>query len=95
VIPDPLTTTEDGSSTAPYPGADAGQITLGGELNKLAANVGFGRVFAGIHWRQDIEQGMLLGEAVAISLLRDQAHLYSENYTGFTFTKFDGIKITV
>jgi membrane-associated phospholipid phosphatase len=95
VIPDPLTTTEDGSGTAPYTGADAGQITLGGELNKLAANVGFGRVFAGIHWRQDIEQGMLLGEAVAISLLRDQAQLYNENYTGFTFTKFDGTKITV
>lgn len=95
VIPDPLTTTEDGSGTGPYTGADAGQITLGGELNKLAANVGFGRVFSGIHWRQDIEQGMLLGEAVAVSLLRDQGHLYNESYTGFTFTKFDGTKITV
>jgi hypothetical protein len=41
------------------------------------------------------EQGMLLGEAVAISLLRDQGHLYNEHYTGFTFTKFDGTKITV
>jgi hypothetical protein len=90
-----LTTTEDGSGTAPYTGADAGQMTLGGELNKLAANVGLGRVFAGIHWRQDIEQGALLGEAVAVSLLRDQRHLYNENYTGFTFTRFDGTKITV
>jgi len=26
----------------------------------------------------DIQQGMLLGEAVAINLLRDQAHLYNE-----------------
>jgi membrane-associated phospholipid phosphatase len=95
VVPDPLTTTDDGFGTAPYTGADAGQITLGGELNKLAANVGFGRVFSGIHWRQDIEQGMLLGETVAISLLRDQGHLYNENYTGFTFTRFDGTRITV
>ena len=38
---------------------------------------------------------MLLGEAIGISLLRDQAHLYNENYTGFTFTKFDGTQITV
>ena len=38
---------------------------------------------------------MLLGEAVAISLLRDQGHLYNEHYTGFTFTKIDGTKITV
>jgi hypothetical protein len=76
-------------------GSDAGQITVGGELNKLASNVGFGRIDAGIHWRQDIQQGMLLGEAVAVSLLRDQAHLYNENYTGFTFTGFNGNTITV
>ena len=95
VIPNPLTTTSDGLSVVPYTGSDAGQMTVGGELNKLASNVGFGRVFAGIHWREDIQQAMLLGEAVAISLLRDQAHLYNENYTGFTFTSFNGQTITV
>ena len=95
VIPNPLVPTFDGLGVTPYTGADAGQITVGGELNKLASNVGFGRVDAGIHWRQDIVQGMLLGERVAISLLTDQGHLYNENYQGFTFTKFDGTKITV
>ena len=92
----PLTTTDDGSKPIAYTGADAGQLTVGGELNKLASNVGYGRVFSGIHWRDDIKYGMLLGEQVAINLLQDQAHLYNENYTGFTFTKFDGItKVTV
>ncbi|MGA6972054.1 MAG: vanadium-dependent haloperoxidase [Candidatus Binatus sp.] len=95
VIPNPITTTSDGLSVVPYTGSDAGQMTVGGELNKLASNVGFGRVFAGIHWREDIQQAMLLGEAVAISLLRDQAHLYNENYTGFTFTSFNGETVTV
>ncbi len=95
VIPNPVTTTSDGLETVPYTGSDAGQMTVGGELNKLASNAGFGRVSAGIHWREDIHQGMLLGEAVAISLLRDQAHLYNENYTGFTFTSFNGNTITV
>ncbi len=95
VIPNPLTTTDAGTGTTAYTGSDAGQITIGAEINKLASNVGFGRVFSGIHWREDIEQGMLLGEAVAINLLRDQAHLYNENYTGFTFTMFNGNKITV
>jgi membrane-associated phospholipid phosphatase len=92
----PLTTTEDGSKPVAYTGSDADQLTVGSELNKLASNVGFGRVFSGIHWRDDIKWGMLLGEQVAINLLRDQAHLYNENYTGFTFTKFDGMtKVTV
>ncbi len=59
-IPNPLTTTGDGLRTVPYTGPDAHRITVGGELNKLASNVGFGRIFAGIHWRQDIEQGMLM-----------------------------------
>jgi PAP2 superfamily len=95
VIPNPLTTTDDGIGTVSYTGSDAGQITVGGELNKLASNVGVGRAFSGIHWRQDFQQGMLLGEAVAINLLNDQAHLYNENYRGFTFTKFDGTRITV
>jgi membrane-associated phospholipid phosphatase len=92
----PLITTDDGSKPVAYTGSDAGQLTVGGELNKLASNVGYGRVFSGIHWRDDIKWGMLLGEQIAINLLQDQAHLYNENYTGFTFTKFDGVtKVTV
>jgi len=95
-LPKPLTTVDDGSKPVIYNGADAGNMTVGGELNKLASNVGYGRIFAGIHWRQDTLQSMLLGEAVAINLLQDQAHLYNENYRGFTFTKFDGVtKVTV
>src|ERR1700691_646759 len=95
VIPSPLTTTSNGLSVTPYTGSDAGQMTVGGELNKLASNVGFGRWASEIPRRQDMVQGMLLGEAVAISLLRDQAHLYNENYPGFTFTDFSGNKVTV
>jgi membrane-associated phospholipid phosphatase len=95
VIPNPVTTTVDGLSVVPYTGSDKGQLTVGGELNKLASNVGIGRALSGIHWRDDIKQGMLLGEATAISLLKDQGHLYNENYQGFTFTKFNGTRITV
>jgi hypothetical protein len=86
---------DDGQSLIPYTGADAGQITVGGELNKLANNVALGRDMAAVHWRSDAQQALLLGEAVAISILRDQRATYNEPFTGFTFTKFDGSSITV
>ena len=95
VIPSPVVASDDGQSLLPYLGADAGQITVGGELNKLADNVGLGRDMAGVHWRSDAEQALLLGEAVTISILRDQRPTYNEPFNGFTFTKFDGTTITV
>jgi hypothetical protein len=36
-----------------------------------------------------------LGQAFAISVLRDQRLTYQENLDGFTFTGFDGEKIGV
>ena len=95
VIANPMVASDDGQSLVPYTGSDAGQITVGGELNKLANNVALGRDMAGVHWRSDAEQGLLLGEKVAISILRDQRHTYNEPFSGFRFTKFDGVPITV
>ena len=85
----------DGLSLTSYTGADAGQITLTGELNKLANNIAQARNIAGLHWRSDATQAILLGESVAISILRDQQHSYNETFSGFTFTKFDGETITI
>jgi len=95
VIPKPVVASDDGQSLLAYTGADAGQITVGGELNKLADNVALGRDMAGVHWRSDAEQALLLGEAVTISILRDQRSTYNEPFSGFTFTKFDGTTIIV
>jgi hypothetical protein len=95
VLPTSVVASDDGQSLVPYTGADAGQITVGGELNKLADNVALGRDMAGVHWRSDAEQALLLGEAVAISILRDQRPTYNEPFDGFAFTKFDGKTITV
>jgi hypothetical protein len=95
VLPNPVVPADDGQSLLPYQGTDAGQITVGGELNKLAHNIALGRDMAGVHWRSDAEQGLLLGEKVAISVLRDQRHTCNESFQGFTFTKFDGTTITV
>ncbi len=86
----------DGLSLEDYLGWDRDQITVNGEINKLASNIGLARDFAGIHWRSDSDAGLLLGEAAAISLLRDQSNNYAgEDFDGFTITKFDGTTVTV
>lgn len=92
VIPDPVVPAQDGTSLEPYTGP---QLTIGGEANKLAANISLGRDAAGVHWRSDGIEGMRLGEKVAISLLSDYTETYCEDFAGFTFTKFDGSTVTV
>jgi membrane-associated phospholipid phosphatase len=91
-IPNPVAASSDGLSLLPYSGEP---LTIGGELNKLAANISLGRDTAGVHWRSDGIEGMKLGEAVAISILRDYRATYNEKFCGFSFTKFDGTPITI
>ncbi len=91
----PVEATPNGLALVPYVGADVGQMTIGGELNKLGANVAIGRNIAGVHWRTDGTESMKLGEEVAISVLREQKLTYNEVYPGFTFKRFDGTQITV
>ena len=91
-----VTASQDGTALVPYTGSGAGRITVNGEINKLASNIGQARDFAGIHWRSDSDHGMLLGEAVALSILSDQSNNYTgEDFEEFTITKFDGTTVTV
>jgi hypothetical protein len=92
---DPLQPTDDGLSLIPYLGSDAGDLTVGGELNKIAANVALGRNTAGVHWRSDATESFKLGEQIAIGILKDQRACYNEVFNGFSLTKFDGTTITV
>jgi hypothetical protein len=95
VIPNPQVPSSDGLSLSPYTGSDAGQLTVNGELNKLGHNVSFGHgIHAGIHWRSDTDTSLLLGEAVALSFLRDKARTYNEPFN-VTLTKFDGTTATI
>jgi len=51
--------TDDGLSLRRYTG---GPLTVGGELNKLAFNMAFGRDTAGVHFRRDELEGIVRGE---------------------------------
>lgn len=88
VQPDPL----DPTKLIPYTGPT---LTVGGELNKLATNLGVGRNWAGIHWRSDAAASLALGEEVAISLLRDEKRTFAEPFEGFRFTRFDGSTVVI
>jgi hypothetical protein len=95
VIPNPVVPTNDGLTLLPYTGNDAGQMTVAGELNKLANNVSFGHgIHPGIHWRTDTTSSVQLGEAVAISVLQDRAKTYAEPFT-ISFQKIDGTIATI
>jgi hypothetical protein len=85
----------DGLSLNVYTGSDAGELTLNGELNKLAHNISFGHgIHAGIHFRSSTFYSVLLGEAIALSVLRDRAKSYNEPFT-IDITKFDGRTATI
>lgn len=91
VIPQPVVPSADGTALERYLGPD---LTVGGELDKVAANIGIGRNGAGVHWRTDYTQSIRLGEAVAISVLEEQKGCYNETPT-WTLTRFDGTRVTI
>src|SRR5260370_12825085 len=77
----------DGLSLTPYTGSDRNSLTIGGEMDKVAANIAIGRNHAGVHWRADYPDPLLLGGAVATTTLRRHKTPYHQAFPGFTITK--------
>lgn len=86
-MPRVLIASTDGCALDDAPEDQQVQLTVEGELNKLASNVAIGRNAAGVHWRSDATQGMELGEAVAAKLLVDQAFIFHESFS-LSFRRF-------
>lgn len=78
----------DGTALRGYTGGDT--LTVGGELNKLGNNISIGRNFAGVHYRSDGHEGMLLGEKVAVAAMRDWVGLATPPAAPIRFEGFDG-----
>ncbi len=91
----PQVPNDDGTALVDYTGPDAGSLTVGGELNKVAANIAIARNMAGVHWRSDYQQSITLGERVALSILKKQRHDYHEKDWSFTLRRFDGTRVTI
>jgi len=92
VISNPVVASRDGTALLPYTGP---ALTVGGELNKLAANMSIGRNFAGVHWRSDAIEGILLGEQVALEYLRCSDFLWNETFAGSALVTFGGTQVIV
>ncbi|MFM8392609.1 MAG: vanadium-dependent haloperoxidase, partial [Acidobacteriota bacterium] len=91
-IPNPVAVAPDGLSLMPY---REGDLTVGGELDKLASNIALGRNFAGVHWRSDATESLKLGEDVAIQMMADMKSCFNETFNGFELKRFDGQRVTV
>jgi len=92
VISNPVVASRDGTALLPYTGP---ALTVGGELNKLAANMSIGRNLAGVHWRSDAIEGILLGEQVALEYLRCSDFLWNETFAGSALVTFGGTSVIV
>ena len=86
----PMVPRADGLALNLYEGDDIADMTVNGELHKLAHNISFGHgVLAGIHWRTDTDESMLLGEQVALNCLDKLVNTYTEK-VDVKIIKMDG-----
>jgi len=92
LIDRPVQAAADGARLEEWAGEP---LTIGGEIDKLAANIALGRDAAGVHFRSDSVEGLKLGEAVGIGLLADASRTYSERFDGFVLRRFDGTHLRI
>jgi hypothetical protein len=78
----------DGSELLDYDGTDV--LTLGGEIDKLASNLAYGRQSAGVHYRSDSDGGLKLGEFIAMEYLLDLIRDHPEPGAAFQLTLRNG-----
>lgn len=91
VLNNSVVASDDGLNLLPY---NSNALMVGGEINKLAGNIAIARDYAGVHYRQDAIQGILLGEKVALNLLSEAKLFLSETNVNFTLTRFSGQTVT-
>lgn len=63
-------------------------LTLAGELDKLAANIAIARNMAGVHYYTDYYESLRLGERIAVAILEEQMSMYGEPVS-LRFPSFD------
>jgi len=80
---------DDGTELIRLDANATGNMTINGELNKLAANISIGRDMAGVHFYTDYYESMRMGERIATGIIIEQIKQYNEPVE-FSFESFDG-----
>ena len=70
------------------------QLTIEGELNKLAANISIGRNMAGVHFYTDYFDSLRMGERIAVGILQEQMTNYNDPCS-MRLPSFDGDRIVI
>lgn len=92
VLPAPVVPSADGLRLEPYKGPP---LTLGSELDKLAANIALGRGTAGVHFRTDSHAGLRIGEAACVSLMRDRVTAIGDGGPIYSLRTVDGAEVRI
>ena len=92
ILPNSVEANHDGTQLLDF---NQAALSVGNEINKLAANMSLGRNAAGVHYRSDGIDGIACGEQQAMALLQDYSMCTNEESSGFSFTRFDGTPVTI
>jgi len=84
-----------GKKLVPLAAPESDTLTIGGELDKVASNIAIGRNLAGVHWRTDYTQSVLLGQRVATSVLYHHRRDYHERPWSLSYRSFGGKVVTI
>ncbi|MHC4879017.1 MAG: vanadium-dependent haloperoxidase [Planctomycetota bacterium] len=76
------------------PCGQSAELTVEGELNKLASNISIGRDWAGVHYFTDYIESLRMGEQIAIGILEEQKLTYGENFS-MTVPLYDGGSVRI
>lgn len=98
----PVAYVPDGNGTSldnVYAGTSNQPLTVGDELNKIAANISIGRDMAGVHFYSDYIDSLVMGEKIAIGVLLEQSLAYeiypNQVLPSFNLTTFLGRQLQI
>ena len=95
ILPQPyVQPNANGQNLDILPNSSTLDLTVEGELNKIASNISIGRNWAGVHYFTDYYESVRMGEKIAIGILEEQKLTYGENFS-MTVPLFDGRTVRI